>query len=73
MLYGYAMVHYTYMPCVLVGGTIGDISVDWVVNTQLSNASHDTDYIADGATLNFPSGEAMRGSKHTTIHVFTSE
>ena len=45
----------------MTGGTIGDISVVWSVLAADSNASRDSDYVADGATLTFLSGDSVRG------------
>lgn len=45
----------------LLGGTIGEVSVDWSIDTAASNASRDTDYVADGATLTFLTGISVRG------------
>ena len=45
----------------IAGGAIGDVSVTWRINSLLSNASRDSDYVADGATLNFLSGDITRG------------
>ena len=43
------------------GGSIGDVTVTWTINKELTNATKDTDYVADGATLNFAQGQTVQG------------
>lgn len=50
----------------IAGGTIGDVFVTWSIDAMATNASRETDYVADGATLTFFAGEDVRGnSTHT--------
>ena len=43
------------------GGSIGDVTVTWMINKELTNATKDIDYVADGATLNFARGQTVQG------------
>ena len=43
------------------GGTIGDVTVTWKIDESNTNATRNSDYIADGATLNFAQGETVQG------------
>lgn len=44
----------------LLGGTIGSVSVTWVISTSRTTAQRDADYVADGATLTFSPGETTK-------------
>lgn len=43
------------------GGNLGEVSVEWFVNTTLSTAEYKKDFLADGATLDFIPGQTRRG------------
>ena len=46
------------------GGSIGDVSVTWSVDTARSTAVYGVDYLADGATLTFIPGETRKCKIH---------
>jgi hypothetical protein len=55
---------------VYAGGSIGEVSVTWMVKNESLTATYGTDYLADGATLTFAAGQtrqskvfACQGSK----------
>ena len=45
---------------VFAGGSIGEVSVTWSVDTARSTAVYGVDYLADGATLTFTPGETRK-------------
>ena len=45
---------------IFTGGTIGEVSVAWYVNPFQTTALRGSDFVADGATLMFESGETQR-------------
>lgn len=52
---------YSYFPYFApIGGNLGDVSVEWYINTTLSTAEYNKDFLADGATLNFIPGQTRR-------------
>ena len=60
-----------------IGGTIGEVSVDWSVDQGVSTAQYDVDYRADGATLLFLPGDTRKckfytGQRFTTGHLWLS-
>ncbi|XP_061172919.1 adhesion G-protein coupled receptor V1-like [Saccostrea echinata] len=42
-----------------LGGNLGHVSVEWFVNTNLSTAEYNKDFLADGATLKFTPGQTQ--------------
>ena len=53
--------------CFIVGGSIGSVSVDWYIDEQRSSATKMADYVADGATLSFATGDVQQ-----SMHIFNA-